>query len=166
MQRARNCAHCGKPGLTPQSREMAIFNSVIRYRCSECGTEVDITPVASIGIMTTIGLLALLFWGFILFWDKFRSGVVATSLFGLAILAFGFITIVPLLKHLRNPVIKSSPPVNLVVEKATVHIAERLIILIEGFGFLAGLLAPVIAIIGVLAVAAVIGFVNFTYFGN
>ncbi|HAT87233.1 hypothetical protein [Cohaesibacter gelatinilyticus] len=166
MPQLRKCARCGAPSLTPVSRELQIYNSVIHYKCEECGTEIELTPPASIGTVTTAGLFALGFWGFLLFTDPFPPGWIALTLYGLAILALGFVTLRPALDHFRNPVIDASPTADLSVEGPDNHIARKPILLLEGFGFLAGLLAPVLLFAGVLAIASVIGFINFTYFGN
>jgi hypothetical protein len=166
MPHLRKCARCGNPSLKPVSRKLQIYNSVVHYKCSECEAEVDLTPVASIGVVTMVGALAIAFWGFILFTDAVPPGWIALSLFGLAIVALGFVTLGPALAHRRNPVVKSDSRAELPVDNKDSHIARRPIIWIERFGFLAGLLAPLLLIFSVLAIATLIGYVNFTYFGN
>ena len=166
MPRIRNCAHCGKPNLKPVSRKLLIFNSAVHYRCGACDTEIDLTPLASIGVKTTVGALAIVFWGVISFHGNSQPGPIALILLGSAVMALGFITIVPALAHYKNPPVKSGPRLDIAVSQQGNHVVKRLIIWIEKFGFLAGLFAPLFVIIGILAAAALIGFVNFTYFGN
>jgi DNA-directed RNA polymerase subunit RPC12/RpoP len=166
MPDLRKCARCGKPALKPVSRELQIYNSVVHYKCSECEAEVDLTPIASIGVLTMVGTLAIAFWGFILFTGAVPPGWIALTLFGLAILALGFVTLAPALAHHQNPVVKSDVPAELPVDNKGSHIARRPIIWIERFGFLAGLLAPLLLIFGVLAIATLIGYINYTFFGN
>jgi uncharacterized protein (DUF983 family) len=166
MPQLRKCAHCGAPSLTPVSRELQIYNSVVHYKCEKCGTELELTPSASIGTVTTAGLFALGLWGLLLFTDPFPPGWISLTLYGLAILAFGFVTLRPALDHLRNPIIETSHKADLNVEGQDHHIARKPILLIERFGFLGGLMAPILLFAGVMAIASIIGFINFTYFGN
>jgi uncharacterized membrane protein YidH (DUF202 family) len=166
MPRIRNCGHCGKPNLKPVSRELLIFNSAVHYKCDACDNEIDLTPLASIGVVTTVGALAIVFWSVILFHGNSQPGPIALTLLGLAVLALGFITIVPALAHFKNPPVKSDRRLDIPVSQQGNLVAKRLIIWIEKFGFFAGLFAPLLVIIGILAAAALIGFVNFTYFGN
>ncbi len=166
MPQIRKCADCGEPSLTPVARELQIYNSVIHYKCDNCGNELELTPLASIGVLMTVGVLVLAFWAYILFSDIAPPGPIALSLFGLAILALGYVTVVPLLAHILNPAITSDAVADVDITGADKHAAKRVILWVEGLGLLAGLLAPVLLIAGVLAVSAAIGYINFTYFGN
>jgi DNA-directed RNA polymerase subunit RPC12/RpoP len=166
MPHVRKCAQCGEPSLKPISREVLVFNSVIHYKCAECRAEIDVTPTSSIGVVTTVGALALLFWGMILFRNNAQPGIISLIIFGLAIWGFGFVTIAPALVNLQNPSLRSEPRADLEVDKQGNNVVGRLIIWIEGFGFLAGFLAPLLVITSVLVVATLVGFVNFTFFGN
>ncbi|MCY0149299.1 hypothetical protein OEG84_23590 [Hoeflea sp. G2-23] len=148
----------------PVSRKMQIYNSIVHYKCGNCDAEVDITPAASIGVATTVGILALGFWGWVLFRGSGSPGFIALSLYGVVGLIYFWFTLTPLMKHFRNPLLKHGEPVQTPVDPANAHIARRPILWIESLGYFAGLIAPLIFIICVLGGAALIGYINFTYF--
>jgi len=54
--------------------------------------------------------------------------------------------------------------VEISVDPANAHIAKEPILWIENLSYFSGLLAPLIIVLCVLAGAALIGYVNFTYF--
>lgn len=160
----RTCGKCGEPSLNPVSRKMELYNSVIRYKCGNCGAEVDIKPLASIGSFITVGFLALAFWGFILFTGSGRPGYITLSIFGLAILGFLYVTIAPLLVHLANPVGKAAEDQPELAVPDNGHVARKAILWVETLGLLGGIIAPLIFIGIVLGAATLIGYINFTYF--
>lgn len=165
MPEIRKCAQCQHPSLMPLSRKMQVFNSVIHYKCGNCGTEVDITPLGSIGTTTMVGIMALGFWGTILFWGSTSPGMLAMALFGGAAVAFAALVIAPpVIVHLQYPAIKDSGHTPLQIGINEKHIFKAPIIWIEKFGFLAGLIAPVFLVLCVLGAATLIGFINYTYF--
>lgn len=166
MPHIRKCHECGNPTLMPISRQMSVYSTSVRYKCDECDFEIDITPTGSIGVLSTVCILVLGFWWMILFRNTANNDLITIIVYGIAVLAFGFVTIVPALAHLLYPKVKSKPDVELQTNNADKHIAKGLIIWIEGLGFLAGLLAPLLLIAVVLFIAFLIGYVNFTYFGN
>ncbi len=166
MPHIRKCHECGNSTLVPVSRQMSAFSTSVRYKCDECDFEIDITPTGSIGVLTTVCLLVLGFWGMILFRNSHNYDLITISVYAIAVLAFGFVTIVPALSHLFYPKVKSEPKVDLETANADKHIGKGAIIWIEGMGFLAGLLAPLLLIAIVLFIAFLIGYVNYTYFGN
>jgi len=145
---------------------MQVYNSVIRYKCDNCSAEVDITPAASIGVLTMVGVLAFSFWGWITFGRGGEVSITSLSLFAAAVIIFSLIAFAPLAKHFRNPLVKAGarncPP----LDAGGDHIAKRPILWVERLGYFAGLLVPVVVILGVLGVAALIGYINFTYFSN
>ena len=122
--------------------------------------------MASIGVVTAVGTLAVAFWGYILFSDVNPPGWIVLAAFALSVAALAYITITPVMAHLRNSAIKSSPEVELPIETRSKHVAQEPIIWIERFGYLAGLMAPILLIAGVLLIATNIGYINFTYFGK
>jgi predicted RNA-binding Zn-ribbon protein involved in translation (DUF1610 family) len=42
----RKCSECGEATLIPISRDMEIYNSITRYKCETCDTDVEIKPLA------------------------------------------------------------------------------------------------------------------------
>lgn len=166
MFKVRKCSNCGETKLHPVSRTLQIYNSVISYECESCGNKVDITPFASIGILMTVGLLVLGFWYYILFGGNSYYDNYTLVMFGLAVLAFAFVTVPPILLHILNPAVANSTTNQdeVAIEGNKKHIARRPIIWLERLGMIGGLLAPLILIGLVLGVAALIGYINFTFF--
>jgi len=164
ISRARQCAQCHEPRLMPVSRKMQVYNSTIHYKCGNCAAEIDITPAASIGVATTVGILALGFWGWIVFRGSGPVDLLTLSLYGAAGLVFFWFTLSPLAAHRKNPLLKDGEPVQMSVDPVNAHIAKKPILWIENLGFLSGLIAPLIFVLCVLSGAALIGYVNFTYF--
>lgn len=164
MPEIRRCAQCEQSTLMPASRKMQVFNSVIRYKCDNCDAEIDITPLASIGVVTMVGILALGFWGLILFRGSGVPGMLALGLYGAAVVALVLVTGLPIIKHLQNPAIKSAVQSQMSVTSTDAHIFKGPIIWIEKFGYVAGLFAPLVIVLCVLGGAALIGYVRFTYF--
>ncbi len=162
--KVRQCAECKEASMVPVSRTMQIYNSVVHYKCSKCATEVDITPMGSIGVTVTVGLMALGFWGYVLFSDFNSPGSVAVTIFALAIAALAWITLMPLIMHLHYPIsrLREAPRTPKLDTRG--HIGAKLILLIEGFGLIGGLLAPIVFAVTFLGIAALIGYINFTYF--
>ncbi len=164
MPKIRRCAQCQEPKLMPISRKMQIYNSIIHYKCANCAAEVDITPMASIGVATMVGMLAFGFWGWIAFKGSGALDILNLSLYGAVGIAFIFFTLEPFIKHVRNPLLNEGEEVQISVDPANAHIAKEPILWIENFSYFSGLLAPLIIVLCVLAGAALIGYVNFTYF--
>lgn len=148
----------------PVSREMQIYNSRVNYTCKTCATKVELVPLASIGTIAMVGLLVLGFWGFILFQGAGYPSGIALGLYGAAIIALVFITGTSLLKHIQNPAIEDNKPSMAFDSASDDGLPKRAVYWLEKFGLLAGLLAPIVVIAGVLGIAALIGYINFTYF--
>lgn len=148
----------------PVSRRLQVYNSVIHYECKNCSAGVDITPAASIGVLTMVGILAFSFWGWIIFRRDGVPDILALSLFATAVIAFFVIALSPLIKHFQNPVVTTAAKTDLPVAAGDRHIAKGPILWVENLGYFAGLLVPVIVVLGVLGAATLIGYVNFTYF--
>ena len=148
----------------PVSRKMQIYNSIVHYKCGNCDAEVDITPAASIGVATMVGILALGFWGWILLRGSGSPDLTTLSLYGAAGLIFFWITLTPLAVNYKNPVLKGGETIGVPVDPKDAHLAKKPILWIENLGYCSGLIAPLIFIVCVLAGAALIGYINFTYF--
>ena len=162
----RKCTCSDEARLMPASRELEIYNSVISYQCDTCEKEVKITPLGSIGTLLTVGLLAI---GIIAYLQL--SGIGQPTIGDYAIVVFSMIclaaiTVPPLLKHQCFPVIPSDIPVDglPIDDDASKHMFAKIIFAIEGFGFLFGMLAPILLIAGVLGIAALIGYANYLWF--
>lgn len=166
MPKIRKCKQCGEEKLFPVSRSLQIYNSVIQLECEGCGEKVSVTPVASIGILISVGLLALGFWYFILFGHNSYFDIYTVMAFGVAVAAFLFVTIPTILVHVMNPIAKhqnfEEPDIE--ITHGEKHIAKRPIIWLERLGMIGGFLAPLIFIAVILGIATLIGYVNFTYF--
>lgn len=166
MPKIRKCSKCGEAKLRPVSRNLQIYNSVIQHVCEGCGGKVEITPPASIGLLITVGLLALGFWYAIMFWGNSHFDIYTVLMFGVAVVAFAFVTLPPIIKLIKNPEIleTSAEDDELPINKGAQHFAKRPILWLERLGMIAGLLAPLIFVAIILGVAALIGYINFTYF--
>lgn len=164
MPEIRRCAQCNQSSLMPVSRKMQVYNSIIHYKCNNCDAELDITPLASIGVVTMVGILALGFWGLILSRGSGAPGTLVLGLYGAAVVALLLVTGLPIIKHLQNPVMKNGMQSQMSVTSTDAHIFKEPIIWIEKFGYVAGLFAPLVIVLCVLGGAALIGYVRFTYF--
>ena len=165
----RKCGKCACPTLMPLKRHMQIYNSVTTYKCENCGNQVEIIPLASTGMLGTIGLLVMAFWGVILFRDGSHTGMLGSILYALAGLALLATLVSNIRPHVKNPIADKGPlpdvaPPDIALNKAESHIAKSPLIWLEKQGLITGLVAPLIAIGLVLGVAALIGYVSFTYF--
>lgn len=160
----RQCAECHQPTMLPISRRMQVCSSVIRYKCSNCAAEINITPMASIGVFTMVGILAFSFWSWILFGGSGAPGYLALSLLGGAGIVFFLIILASLAKHFLNPSIDSGGQGHLPEDTGDEHIARKPILFVERLGYFSGLLIPLAVIIGVLGMATLIGYINFTFF--
>ena len=114
----------------------------------------------------TAGLLVLLFWGYILFRNSNHPDFISLSIYGLAIVAFIFVTGPPLLLHVMNPLVNNSDRETPELIVKSKHVAMKPIIWLEKLGLLGGMLAPLFLILIVLGAAALIGYVNYTYFNS
>lgn len=152
------------PEMSLISRGMKAYNSVYRYSCQNCGETLELVPPASIGVGISVGSLALIFWGFILFRGSGATGLLPIVLFALAACALAAVWLPQVFKYWLFPTAPNRPvEVDIRTDKTTSFYA-RLILRLENMGFLFGLVAPIAFIAGVLGVAALIGYVNFTFF--
>ncbi len=167
MPQMRKCAKCGEPTLEPVERKMEIYNSVYSYKCTNCQHEVELVPPGSLGVQTTIGLLfAVAIW--FLFMDDHGSwpGPVQIVVLAGVVSVLPLMTIFQLRKHRQYPLVeRDAKPKHLDVEE-TANITKKPVMWIESLGFLGGVLAPILLIIVVLVVAALIGYINFTFFDD
>lgn len=164
MAKFRTCAYCKKPEMAPVARIMKTYHTEYGYKCQSCGKTLELMPPASIGVGVTVSGLALVFWGFILFRGPGYPSLLAISLFATAALALAWVWVPQALKYRLFP---SVPNLSAEDDIRVVNItpfASRLILPLEKMGFLVGLVAPIVIIAGILGVAALIGYVNFTFF--
>lgn len=162
----RTCAKCQKPTLKPISRRFSGFGTAVQHRCTNCSAEIDITALASIGIVITVGLMALLFWGYILFHDSGGTGLFAQILYGFAVVGLISVTALPAYMNFKNPPVMGCDLESVASESTGNDAMKRAVIWVENAGFLGGLLLPILVVGAILSLAALIGFINFTYFGN
>jgi hypothetical protein len=164
MMRTRISVSCKEPTMDPLSREMKLYNSVYHYECRSCGASLDLVPPASIGFGMTVGVIVLAFWAFILFHGSSSPGVWALIVYFIACCGLAAVWLPEALKYRLYPVVLSGLSVDDFHAHGSNNYAAKMITLIEKLGFLAGLMAPIAIILGVLGLAALIGYVNFTFF--
>jgi len=146
---------------------MEIYNSVGQYQCNNCGYIVEIAPVASAGVFATVGMLVLAFWGYFLFvHSRPTDSIITIFLYGAAVLAVLVIVGATLRKNTRNPIVKATAEAPDVSTVSGEHVGKRAILWVEKLGFFAGLIAPLFIIAALLGVAALIGYINYTYFSG
>ncbi|MEW7008146.1 hypothetical protein [Lentilitoribacter sp. EG35] len=161
----RICMDCDQPTLIPVSRDIQIYSSSIRYKCETCEAKIEIQPLASIGVLITVGLLVLAFWWYILFARSSDTDIIGTSIYIAAVLALVCITGIPLLAHIMNPVAKNPDRELPDLTVNSEHIAKKLILYLEKFGLLGGLIAPLILLLLAMGIVFIIGYINYTFFG-
>lgn len=161
----RKCTCSDKAQLKPTLRELEIYNSVVLYQCDTCAKEVKITPLGSIGTLLTVGLLAISIIAYLQLTGIGQPDIGDYAIVIFSIICLAAITVPPLLKHQRFPTLPSyispEPPID---DDTSKHIFAKIIFAIEGFGFLFGMLAPILFIAGVLGIAALIGYANYLWF--
>lgn len=164
MSKTRTCAYCKNPEMVPVARIMKTYHTEYSYKCQNCGKTLELVPPASIGVGMTVSGLVLAFWGFILFRGPGDPSLLAMFLFAVAALALAWIWVPQALKYRLFPSVPNPSAQDDIHVESTTAFASRLIIPLEKMGFLAGLVAPIVLIAGILGIAALIGYVNFTFF--
>lgn len=162
----RKCSYCNEPTLRPVGRRFFGFSNVVQYECATCQTVLDVKSAANVGISVTVGAMALLIWGFILSKDIGGPSLMAILLLCFAALGLCWVIIPPAIVLFKNPPVGSGEHEAIQSDSIENTILPRILGLVENAGFLGGLLAPLLVIGVVLAIATLIGFINFTYFGN
>lgn len=169
MNEIRKCAKCGEVALHATEKKMAIYNSEITYQCDHCAAEIKLVPSGSIGVQLTLAILASVLIGY--FWfsgPNNTSGITSYLVFGLLVLIAVGLPLSELKKHYDNP--KQNDDSNLGSRTPELNLStsplKRIFAFVENLGFLTGLIAPIILIAAILGVATLIGYVNFTFFGN
>ncbi len=147
----RQCGECGQPTLRLVHRKMEIYNSVCEFKCENCKSEVKIIPIASTGILASVGILALAFWGYLLFFHgRQTDSIFAQVIYGGAVLALISIVASALKKHINNPVAMTNQEEQDISIANDQHIGLRPILWLEKLGFLAGMLVPIIVVASIL----------------
>jgi len=164
MAKIRTCYSCKQPTLFPVSRELQIIYSVYHYECKNCGETTKVVPTASIGTGLTVGALALAFWGSILFSGPGNLGWITITIYVAAALSLAAVWVPPILTHTQCPPVSGATEIQEQDTRNRAHLFAWPIKLLEGLGFLGGLLAPILFIVVVLGAAALFGYINFTYF--
>lgn len=161
----RKCTCSDEALLVPVSRELEIYNSVVSYRCNTCSKIIKITPMGSIGTLFSVGVLAVFIIAYLQLSGAGRPGWGDYAIVLFSVLFLAAIIVPPLLKHRCYPTMPSERHVELSVnDEVPKHMVAKLIYAIEWFGFLNGMLAPILFIAGVLGIAALIGYINFLFF--
>lgn len=163
MKKHRNCATCKTPSMTFEARKMEIFNFVYTYRCETCGEAARLLPAASIGVRVTVGGLALAFWWIVLNHGSGSPGTLAKAAMGIALIAYVWLWLPEILKHWLYHAVSNSEEIRLETDAPESGLGQ-IIQKLEAFGMLGGLVAPIVLIAGILGLASLVGYINFTYF--
>jgi hypothetical protein len=162
---ARKCTCSEQAQLLPIERKLERYNSVICYECDSCAKKVEITPLGSIGVLITVATLAIGIIAYLQLSGVGQPDFIDYMIVLFCIICIAGVTVPQLLKHNRYPLMPSKDAIGLPLEEnSSRHILAKPISFIEGFGFLLGLIAPIIFIACFLGLAALIGYINFTYF--
>lgn len=147
--------------MTLDAQKMEIYNSVYEYSCENCGEAVRLLPAASIGIRITVGGLALAFWWIIINHGSGAPGTLAIATMGIAFIAYMWLWLPEIIKYQLYRADSNAEEVRLEApDRGWGWVIRNL----EVFGLLGGLLTPVIVIAGILSLAALVGYINFTFF--
>lgn len=164
MAKLRKCEKCGAETLVPISKKMAPTHSTTSYECSSCGFKVEITPAASLGMHLTIYAIVAAFLWLIFFAESYSNSLLSIITFWAAMAILPALAVLGLWQSHKNPEVPDSPQIDIQDPINQQHALKRPIDWLEGKNTLIGLLAPIILIVAVLGLAAIIGFINFTYF--
>ena len=159
----RICSKCGQPAMMLVERKMEIYNSVYVYRCASCQNEVELVPQGSIGAQFSLGMVfAVVIWG-IFYFDRYNT-VTDWVIFAVVVSVMPGMALFQLWKHRRYQAVESPESVASLEVSETAAITKKPVMWVEGLGILAGMLAPILFIAAFLGIAAIIGFINFTFF--
>lgn len=164
MTTYRTCQNCGEPTLAPKVKTMSATNSTTRYECNNCAYKVDLIPPGSLGVQLAIYAIVSVFLWFIFFTGPGPNSLFSVVVFGVSMAILPAISVSGLWKNHANPEVPDSPGTDVHDLKAETHMLKGPIDWIERRNALVGLIAPIVLIAAVLGVAALIGFINFTYF--
>lgn len=160
----RKCQFCGEPTLAPKAKTMSATNSTTRYECTNCAFKVDLIPSGSLGVQLTVFSVVAMFLWFIFFTGPGPNSLLSVVAFWAAMAILPAMSVSGLWKNYKNPEIQGSHRKEIDDPKADKHILKRPIEWIERRHTLVGLMAPLVLIAGILGLAAIVGFINFTYF--
>lgn len=161
----RKCTCSDEAHLIPILHKLEIYNSVISYQCDTCSKEIKITPMGSTGMLITVGIIAIGILAYLQLSGSGQPGLLNYAIVAFTIICLAAITVPQLLTHQRYPILHAENTHELQINNEfSKHILAKPISLIERLGFLFGLLAPVLFIACVLGGAALIGYINFTFF--
>lgn len=171
--KTRPCNACGDKAMMPDSRTFTGMETTIIYKCPACEHTVEIKSLSQAGLMSALGAVILSVITFIMVEDPMAWDVSDTLwyLFFLALILLVPVSI--LLPHWAHPVTGEQETTLANVDFNDEGFIEdfkdpvqRSIIKLEKHGFWRGFLTPIIFIVLFLGAAAIIGYINFTYFGN
>lgn len=164
MTTYRKCQNCGEPTLAPKVKTMSATNSTTRYECSNCAYKVDLIPPGSLGVQLTVYFIISVFLWFIFFTGPGPNSLFSVIIFWAVMAILPAISVSELWKNHCNPEVQDSSRKDIDDHKANKHLLKGPIDWIERRNTLVGLMAPILLIAVVLGLAALVGFINFTYF--
>ncbi len=126
------------------------YNSLTRFGCDTCGTQIDIVPKSHIGYTFSVSAFGIAFIAFFFvfnvrdpsIWAKLIVGAIGLFQFGVLLTQFLAHKYYPLIETTENPAAQSR---------------KGIFAWIEGMSFAAGVLLPVLAAIVVLGICFLIG---------
>lgn len=151
--------------MAPFARKMEPYNSVYHYKCSNCQHEVELVPPASSGMQLSIGLMVAAAVWFIFFGDNMPK----LSSLAIYLVVMGIVpgmALYNLWKQYSYGIVDNNmSPAEMEVDD-TKKIPKSPIVWVEKRGLLGGFLVPVVLVIVVLGAAAILGYINYTYFDD
>jgi len=159
--------------MVPDSRTFTGMETTILYKCPACDHTVEIKALSQAGFMAAVGAVILAFITFIMVEDPMPWEVSDYLWYLFFVALVFFVPVLTFHPHWKHPVTgeaeTSSAKVDFEDESYIEDFkdpVQRSIIKLEKHGFWRGLLTPIIFIVLFLGAAAVIGFINYTFFGN
>ena len=169
--KTRRCRTCGDEGMMPDSRVFTGMETTLTYICPACDAAVEMKSLSQAGLILTVGSIILAVVTFISVQGPLPWDMTDYLLYlGLVILVF-YMPANILYPYWCHPVTGEK---NISTARAGIADSEfiknnkdplqRGIIRFERFGFLGGILIPLLFIVVILGMATVIGMINFYYF--
>lgn len=163
MAELRQCSKCGAKALKAKSHVLQPFNSAYGYKCDQCGYEIDLVPMGSIGSQLALSLsLVAVIAGFVFVYNDFPGPLTFLGV-GIVGLLLTLPSLVDLSHHYRNPIVpgEQSREPNL---EQTNAINRRAIDHVESKSFWGGFAMPVLAFVIVITLAGLFGFFRDVFF--
>lgn len=157
MADLRQCSKCGAQMLEARHRSLQPYNSAYGYKCRQCGYEVDLVPMGSIGSQLAMSLFLVAIIALFVFVYNDYPG----PLTYLGVIIVGLVLTAPSLfdlwHHWRNPALAGEQTPEPELEHGN-GVNRKAIEQLESGGFWGGFARPVLAFVIVITLAALFGF--------